>query len=138
MEHIERNKGRGFGQPVLKNRQLTVYSAIFHASYATSLEIFLQTFELTADELRSAISYCKNRSCDIMTDQSDQYCDGCVLRTIHDGWTPPSNDFVEIDGISYAKDDSRIFPGTLKELDDEEFGILGWVRAEETEKKWFS
>ncbi|MBO9732532.1 MAG: hypothetical protein J7623_28070 [Chitinophaga sp.] len=67
---------------------------------------------------------------------TDKYCDGCVLRSISDGWKPINkDDFKEEDGISYSKDGSVIVLGTLSELDDSEFGQMGWILAEKVEER---
>ncbi|MBO9732531.1 MAG: DUF433 domain-containing protein [Chitinophaga sp.] len=61
MNFVERNAFKGFGQPVLLGRRLTVYSVVFYASVRESIKDFLEEFDVSMAELKSAISYCKNR-----------------------------------------------------------------------------
>lgn len=134
MNFVERDEFRGFGQPVLTGRRLTVYSVVFYASIRNNIGGFLEEFDVSMEELKSAVSYCKGRECNIMYRSTDKYCDGCVLRSIGEGWKSAKNDFREEGGISYSKDGSIIFLGTLAELDDDEFGQPGWLIAEKVEE----
>jgi uncharacterized protein (DUF433 family) len=136
MDFIERNELRGFGQPVIVGSRLTVFSVLSYAS-DTSILIadFLKEFSLSVDELRAAVFYCKNRRCKVILKASDKYCEGCILRTISEGWKSIKNDFNEVDGISYAKDGGTIFFGSIQELEDAEFGEMGWLLAEKVEDR---
>ncbi|ASZ10858.1 DUF433 domain-containing protein [Chitinophaga pendula] len=135
MDFVERNANRGFGQPVIKGRRLTVFSALSHANYAISLTSFLEDFELSLEELVSAVSYCKNRVCHDLNSPTDQYCDGCILRSISSGWKSIKDDFVEKNGVSISRDGKIFFLGSLDELEESEFGIMGWLLAERVEKR---
>jgi len=136
MTYIERNKLRGFGQPVIVGGRLTVFSVI---SYVSDPEIgindFLSDFDMTIEELRAALLYCKNRECQHISNPSDQYCDGCILRSIGAGWKSVKGDYDEVDGISYSKDGKSIFLGTLDELEESEFGVMAWLLAEKAEAR---
>ncbi|RFS21173.1 hypothetical protein DVR12_17725 [Chitinophaga silvatica] len=135
MNLIERNEVRGFGQPVLLGRRLTVFNTLFYANARNSIGEFLEEFAVSIDELKSAVSYCKNRECKTLHHPTDKYCDGCILRSFAEGYQSTKNDFTEEGGISYSKDGTIIFLGTLTELDDDEFGQLGWILAEKVEKR---
>ncbi|MBV8252441.1 MAG: DUF433 domain-containing protein [Chitinophaga sp.] len=126
MSCIERNEFVGFGQPVIKGTRLTVYTVVSYAYSSNVIQHFLTEFELSLLELKAALSYCKHRQCQIFNHTFDKYCDGCILRSINDGWKPASLDFYEKDNISYSNDGTIIFLGSLQELDDEEFGRIGW------------
>jgi uncharacterized protein (DUF433 family) len=136
MRYIERNALRGFGQPVIVGSRLTVFSVI---SYVSDSEIkitdFLKDFDVTIEELRAAVLYCKNRECQHMINPSDQYCDGCILRSIGKGWKSVKDEYDEVDGISYSKDGKSTFLGTLDELEESEFGVMGWLLAEKIEER---
>ncbi|SHN07907.1 DUF433 domain-containing protein [Chitinophaga sp. CF418] len=136
MKYIERNRLRGFGQPVIVGRRLTVFSVI---SYVSDPEIrindFLRDFDMTSEELHAAVLYCKNRECRHMSNPSDQYCDGCILRSMGAGWKSLKDDYDEVDGISYSKDSKSMFLGTLDELEESEIGVIGWLLAENAEER---
>jgi uncharacterized protein (DUF433 family) len=136
MNYVERNKNRGFGQPVIKGRRLTIFSIM---CYASDPEIviadFLKEFDLSIDELKSAVAYCKGTECKEIYLPSDQYCDGCILRSVNDGWKSIKDDYDEIDGISYSKDGKSIFLGSVEELEDAEFGAVGWLMAENVDRR---
>lgn len=134
MNFVERDPNRGFGQPVIIGRRLTVYTVVSMARNSAKIVDFLNDFELTANELASAVHYCKNRLCDKMTSSLDQYCDGCMLRSLSDGWSSIKDDYIEFDGISISKDGKSFFLGSLDELEESEFGIIGWLYAREVEK----
>lgn len=135
MNFVERNANRGFGQPVIIGRRLTVFNVVSGANSSDNIIDFLQEFELSMDELKSAVTYCKKRECEVIKAASDKFCDGCILRSINEGWISVKNDFTEVGGISISKDGDTIFLGTLEELENSEFGVMGWMIAEEVEKK---
>lgn len=137
MKQIERNAKTGFSQPVIIGRRLTVFNVVSNAFYRDSLLNYLNEFELSLEEVKAAIAYCKNRECKIMESPQDHYCDGCILRSISEGWTSIKEDFIESEGISMSKDGMTYFLGSVEELENEEFGVMGWLRAEEVEKRWF-
>ncbi len=135
MSFVERNANRGFGQPVLIGRRLTVYTIMYNASIVNRIEDFLNDFEVSLEELKSAVLYCKNTACSKLESLSDKYCAGCVLRSISEGWSSINDDYYEVDGVAIAKDGMTGALMTLEELEEEEFGKLGWVLAEEVERK---
>ena len=64
------------------------------------------------------------------------FCDGCLLRTINDGWNFKIENYKEINGldnskITVSKKDKDIFIGSIQELEDSEFGKVTWLIAEE-------
>lgn len=135
MSYIERNKDRGFGQPVLKGGRLFVFSIISYASYpGGSIENFLRDFDVSMDELKSAVDYCKNTECKNIQLPSDQYCDGCILRSIHEGWTLVKSDYKERTGIFYSDARERTYLRSTDELDEWECGRSGWMMARELER----
>lgn len=137
MKHIERNAKREFSQPVIIGRRLTVFNVVSNAFYRDSLSDYLSEFELSVEEVKAAVTYCINKECKIMETLQDHYCDGCILRSISEGWTSIQDDFIESEGISMSKDGITYFFGSLEELESAEFGVMGWLQAEEVEKRWF-
>jgi uncharacterized protein (DUF433 family) len=138
MKFVERNANRGFGQPVIIGRRLTVFSIVSHATYRENMADFLKEFDLSIEELKSAVFYCKNRVCKVIEGPLDHYCDGCILRSISEGWDFSKDDFIETEGVSVSKDGKTFFLGSIEELEDAEFGVMGWLLAEAIEKKWFT
>jgi uncharacterized protein (DUF433 family) len=136
MNYIERNELRGFGQPVIAGSRLTVHSVLSYVSDSSIIIAdFLKEFSVSIDELRAAVSYCRNRECKTILKASDKYCDGCILRTISEGWKSIKDDFNEVDGISYSKDGKTIFLGSIRELEDAEFGEMSWLLAVKVEER---
>lgn len=138
MKHVERNANRGFGQPVIIGRRLTVFNVVSNVLIRDNVIDYLEEFDLSMQELKDAVFYCKNRECKVVESPLDHYCDGCILRSISEGWVSIKDDFIESDGISISKDGKTFFLGSVNELEDTEFGVMGWLLAEAVEKKWFS
>ena len=136
MSYIERNGDRGFGQPVLKGRRLYVYIIISQASYrGATIDSFLEDFDVSMDELKSAVSYCKNTECKNIQLPSDQYCDGCILRSIHEGWTLVKRDHEGTVGIFYSKGCWPAYLSSTDELYELECGRSGWMMAKEVDRR---
>ncbi|WP_341839410.1 DUF433 domain-containing protein [Chitinophaga caseinilytica] len=131
---VTRYANIGFGQPVIVGRRLTVHTVISMAQNMP-IEELLEDFELSLEEVKAAVWYCKTRACGMMTQTTDKYCDGCMLRSIHDGWKFCAEDYDEIDGFAVAKDGKSAALMTLAELEESEFGNMGWVIAEMVERK---
>jgi len=67
------------------------------------------------------------------------FCDGCLLRTINDGWNFKLQDYRQMDQKNdcksiISKESKDIFIGSLQELEDSEFGKVTWLIAEDVEK----
>lgn len=135
MKFVARNANVGFGQPVIIGRRLTVFNVVSNANCWDNINDFLKDFDLSMEELRSVIFYCKNRECKVIENSFDHYCDGCVLRSISEGWMSIKDDFMESDGVSISKDGKTFFLGSTNELEDMEFGVMGWLLAEAVEKR---
>jgi uncharacterized protein (DUF433 family) len=134
---IECNPAINFGMPALKGRRLTVFDIVTMIYYEESLAAALKEYSISLEDAQDAVNYCMNTKC-----KEDkglvQYCDGCILRTIDEGWTFNKQDYTEteIDGQRYtiSKDEKIIFLGSLSELEDSEFGRVTWLMAEEVNK----
>ncbi|WPQ60157.1 hypothetical protein SIO70_17590 [Chitinophaga sancti] len=88
--------------------------------------------------MKAAVFYCKDKECKVVKSPLDHYCDGCILRSISEGWKSIKDDFIESDGISISKDGKTLFLGSVNELEDSEFGVMGWMLAEAVGKRWFT
>lgn len=135
MEYVERNKERGFGQPVILGTGITVLNAVFKAYYSESISSFLEEYDLTFAQLKSATDYCRARKCKENISESDHFCRGCILRSVSEGWHSFRDDFVEIDSVSISKDGKSFLLTGVEDADNDEFGYMGWIIAQELEKK---
>lgn len=123
-----------FGQPALVGRRLTVYNIVTKIYYEHAIKSALDDYEILFQDALDAASYCMKLKC--KEDVSlINYCDGCILRTIQEGWNFNREDYLEIEkhgqNFVISKDGINIFIGTLKELEDSEFGIVTWLIGEE-------
>ena len=141
MKLIECNKEKLWGQPSLIERRLAVYDIVTKIAIEDTLEIALEDYQINIVEAEAAINYCRKRIC-----QEDKdlvhFCHGCILRTLQEGWNFKKDDYVEVkneDGstITISKNKKIIFAGTIEELEDQEFGKLTWLIAEEIYNKYF-
>ena len=131
---IKCNPSINFGQPALVGRRLTVYDIVTKFYYEANVDIVLEDYQIGIDDGFAAVDYCKNLRC-----REDKelihYCDGCVLRTIAEGWNFKSTDYLEVvkngQSFVFSMDEKEIFAGTLKEFEDSEFGKVTWLIAEE-------
>ena len=134
---IECNPNINFGMPALKGRRLTVYDIVTMIYYEESLDAALMEYRISLEDAQDAVSYCMNTKC--KEDQNlVQFCDGCILRTIAEGWTFNKQDYTEteINSQKYviSKDGETVFIGSLKELENSEFGKVTWLLAEEVNR----
>ncbi len=131
---IECNSKIGFGQPILQGRRLTVYDIVTKIYYEDNVSTALEDYEISLQDAKDAIGYCMNLKCN---DDKNllHYCDGCLLRTMYEGWKFDRKEYVEIkkgnQKITISKDGKIYFLGSLLELEDSEFGKVTWLFAEE-------
>ena len=85
-----------FGQPALIGRRLTVYDIVTKIYYEENLTTALDEYEISIGDAKDALKYCMELKC-----RSDSnlvhYCDGCLLRTFHEGFSFNKGDFIEIE-----------------------------------------
>jgi uncharacterized protein (DUF433 family) len=127
-----------FGQPALIGRRLTVYNIVTKLYYEDEVKDALNDYEISLRDAKDAVTYCMNLKCKEDKDLVN-FCDGCILRTIQQGWNFKKEDYIEIenDGVKFvmSKDGKAFFAGTLSEFEDSEFGKVTWLIAEEVSKK---
>ena len=134
MNLIECNKNKSFGQPSLIGRRLTVYDIVTKIYYESHIEIALDDYDITLEEAKAATNYCKTLTCQKDKDRI-HFCDGCILRTLDEGWNFSKNNYQEIkcnksnETITISKDGNEIFLGNIQEIEDSEFGKVGWLLA---------
>jgi len=141
MGYIEIKKEVSSGAPVVKGRRITVFNVVSKIFYENNLQDALDDYEITLDVAREVTEYCSGLKC-----QEDvnlvKFCSGCILRTLQDGWNFSKGDYNEIilneqkQIITISKDGKNIFLGTLEELENTEFGKIGWLIAHEIKRKY--
>jgi uncharacterized protein (DUF433 family) len=134
---IECNPAINFGMPALKGRRLTVYDIVTKIYYEESVPAALEDYSISLDDAKDAIHYCVSLKCK-EDPELVQFCDGCILRTIHEGWDFDKQNYIETEEngqkITVSKNGKIIFLGSLKEFEDSEFGKVGWLLAEKVNK----
>lgn len=126
MDFVERNQYRGFGQPVLKERRINVISVISYAAFTDNISAYLEEFEISVEELKSAVIYCNCLECKNSRHEWEKYCDGCVLRAFADGWR-----------LQNKEENKRPLVFLCKNIADEidEFGLIGWQLAKKVKAR---
>lgn len=136
---IKCNSEINFGQPALVGRRLTVFNIVTKLYYEESLKEAISDYEISLQDAKDAVYYCMHRKCKEDEDLK-YYCDGCILRTIQQGWKFNKDEYKEVqygeDNYTLSKDGKSIFFGTLKELEDSEFGMVTWLIAEEVDRRF--
>lgn len=136
---IECNEKINFGMPALRGRRLTVYNIVTKLYYEDNLEITLSDYEISLQDVKDAVNYCINLKC-----KGDKlrlhFCDGCLLRTIEEGFSFNKDDYIEDEmgdqKFVKSKDGETFFLGSLQEFEDQEFGKVAWLIAEEVNAKF--
>jgi uncharacterized protein (DUF433 family) len=72
-----------WGQPRLDGRRLAVGDIVSLLDQYETLSIFQNDFELSLQQVRQALHYCKDLYC--QKDQPEKYCHNCSLRVKQDG-----------------------------------------------------
>ena len=129
------------GAPTIRNRRLTVFNIVSKIFYEINLETALQDFEISIEIAKEAVSYCRNLDC-----QKDRnlikFCSGCILRTLQEGWHFDKSNYDEIhydslqDSISIDINGQQIFIGSIQQLENSEFGKVGWLLASDLIEKY--
>lgn len=126
---IECVKNKGFGMPTLVGRRLTVWDIITQIFIEANLEIALETYQITIADARAAAEYCLELRCKSDPDRI-QFCDGCILRTLDDRRKINGDENMKIPpNVTINKNSEIIYLGWNDELEEEEFGLPGWLRA---------
>ena len=127
-----------FGMPALKGRRLTVFDIVTKIYYEKSINTALVDYEISLEDARDATNYCMQLKCKEDKDLV-HFCDGCMLRTLQDGWNFNREDYIEFKGAKQtfvvSKDNAVFFAGNLQELENSEFGKATWLIAEEASKR---
>lgn len=139
MEYIVINKEIASGSPTVKGRRLTVFNVVSKIYYENTLETALEDYDISIDVAKDAVQYCSSLRCQNDPDLI-KFCSGCVLRTLQDGWSFKPEDYNSIlanqNTISISKKGQEIFLGSLQELENSEFGLVGWLIAESIKEKY--
>ncbi len=134
---IECNPAINFGMPALKGRRLTVYDIVTKLYFEESIAVAIDDYSITIEDAKDAIAYCRSLKCKEDKDLI-QFCDGCLLRTMADGWTFNKENYVQLEEngqkITVFKDGKVYFIGSIQEFEEDEFGKTTWLIAEEVER----
>lgn len=132
MSRIERNPTKCFSMPSIVGKRLTVFDVV-SGCYHEGLDKYITEFNLQKMDAIDALIYCKNLDCQKDFKESDQYCEGCVLDTLHNGGDNAPMSEVESNGLKFiVSDDMKsFFLGEKSEYDEEKFGVMGWIIADE-------
>jgi uncharacterized protein (DUF433 family) len=130
------NRHVGFGMPILNGRRLTVYNIVSKIYLEETLEFALSDYEISLAEAKAAIDYCEKLHCQQQPDRL-HYCDGCILRTIEEGWDFNKDDYKQINpNFTTSHDGQFIFLGSLNQLEEESYGKPGWAIASSIKEKY--
>jgi uncharacterized protein (DUF433 family) len=140
-KYIESTPDVCSGAPRIKGRRITIFNVISALFYGSTINEYSEEYEVEVDAILEAIEYCKLQKC--KNSNVYQYCSGCILRTFNEESNFNAEDYYEVTdeegySITLKKDGTEIFLGTKEELIENEFGYLGWVRAETVFEKYFS
>jgi len=95
--------------PSLIGRRLTVYDIVTKLYLEDSIETALEDYEIDVLQAEAALEYCVNLYCQ-MDKKRINFCDGCVLRTIEEGWTFSKNDYMDISNdLTISKTDVGLY-----------------------------
>lgn len=72
-----------WGQPRLDGRRLAVGDIVSLVDVYAELDVVLKDFELSMQEVRQALHYCKDLYC--QKDEPEKYCHNCSLRVRQEG-----------------------------------------------------
>lgn len=126
-----------FGRPRIDGTRLQVYDIITDLLYAESLDEVTEERELSRDDLRKVVDYCRSMTCKQLIKPYEKYCSGCILSTQHEGFDPESIRLKQLDEDIYQDENSgSIFLGTKEELEEELYGEVAWVLAEQMYERW--
>jgi uncharacterized protein (DUF433 family) len=140
MKNIVINPAISSGSPTISGRRLTVYNVVTKVYFEESLKIAIEDYEITLDAVIDAVNYCSTLKC-----QEEptivKFCSGCILRTLQDEWNFKKEEYREVRDaelnsvFTISKDGNEIFIGTIEELENSEFGKVGWLLALEVQNK---
>ena len=124
------------GNPFLKGTRLTVFDIVYACKFEGLSAFFESYINVSQDEIREVLSYCKNRKCDI----DGSHCGGCSLRNAQDDVYSMKdfiNRFAEIrfeDSENIIKGNGQgvmLMPGTPNNLHKHWRGEDTWLYAKE-------
>lgn len=122
--------------PHLSDTRLTVYDVVIDCHVDGISSVLERNSELTKPDLIEALSFCSNRSCDVL----GGHCGGCSLRLSDDG-IHSMEDFVNrFSKVLFVDSNEQligkgkgimIMPGTQNDLVNTWKGVDGWILAKE-------
>lgn len=117
-----------FGMPRIEGRRISVYNIISNLWNDRNINEYCELFELSKEDVLGALSYCKELDC--QKNNVIQFCDGCVLNSINQLNTFKLK-LKKIDENLFIDEKNNFYINTSESsIENEEFGYMGWVRAE--------
>jgi uncharacterized protein (DUF433 family) len=124
-----------FGAPRVESTRISVYNIVSSLWHSREIEEYIDDFKISEVEIKNALSYCKNLSC--QKNNVIKFCNGCLLQTINS--IDKKAEFIKIDENLFTDKEKNFFIAeNIGEIENEEFGYAGWIRAEELYNYYFS
>lgn len=117
-----------WGVPRIENTRISVYDIVSSLWHNREINEYVDDFEISEIEIKNALVYCKELIC--QKENVISFCDGCLLRTINS--SDEKIEYKEVDENLFMDNENNFFiTENLSEIENEEFGYAGWLRAEE-------
>jgi hypothetical protein len=134
---VERNQAISWNQPKIIGRRLTVFDVVY-GIYKEGLNDYMEAFELDRDIVKDAANYCASLEC--QKDKNGNFCNGCVLNSLKNGWKVDKDEFKEIsidnEKVLIHSKGNSFYLGSMSEYEEDSFGRMGWKIAEDIKIKY--
>ncbi len=135
--NIIRTEDTCFGRPRIEDTRLEVYNIISELFYSESMDSVIEERNLSRDDLKQVIDYCRNMNCKLITKPYEKYCSNCILSAQHEGLDPDSIKLQKLDEDIYTDENSKLIVfGNKEELEEELYGKPGWIMAAQVYERW--
>ena len=122
------------GAPRVENTRISVYNVVSSLWYDREIEEYIDDHKITELEIKNVLTYCKNLSC--QKDNVIKFCNGCLLQSINSN--NKKAEYKKIDENLFTDKENNFFIAeSIEEIENEEFGYAGWLRAEELFNYYF-
>lgn len=125
MRNIVSTKDVLMGAPRIEGTRISVYDIVSSLWHDRDIEQYSNDFEITQEEIKDAIVYCKNLKC--QKNNVTKFCNGCILNSINEKEIIYNQIY---DDLFVNQGDNFFIAESISDLENEEFGFAGWYRAE--------
>ena len=123
-----------WGAPRVENTRISVYDIVSSLWHSREIQEYIDDFKISEIEIKNALFYCKKLIC--QKENVIKFCDGCLLCTINS--SNKETEYKEIgENLFTDKENNFFIAENLDEIENEEFGYAGWIRAEELYNDYF-